>query len=260
VVVVDGDSVPQEALEQRSTPVTDRGLATTQPARQHVGARILLLSDDDVVTDLVTTPLGVAGLDVVRTTTAAEAQTRLRSTHLDLAVVDTRLPELRAVPRRPLGDTSIPVLFLVPDELLETMTTEVGVSGEDYLSMPFKIADLLVRVRLLTSGRGIDRHRRSLTQGDLRLEAASCRAWRGNRELDLTPAEFRLLWELTSHAGSVLSKEQIARRVWGEFRDDNAIERLVSRLRGKVERLGAREPEVIRTHRGFGYSVPRGEP
>jgi DNA-binding response OmpR family regulator len=85
---------------------------------------------------------------------------------------------------------------------------------------------------------------------DLALDDASCRARRGRRALDLTPAEYRLLRHLLDNAERVLSKEQIGRYVWGEGRADNAIEKLVSRLRRKVDR---EEPPLIHTRRGFGY-------
>ena len=85
---------------------------------------------------------------------------------------------------------------------------------------------------------------------DLALDDVTCQARRGARPLDLTPAEYRLLRHLLVNPGCVLSKEQISRHVWGEFRAGNAIEKLVSRLRHKVDQ---EEPALIHTRRGFGY-------
>ncbi len=92
--------------------------------------------------------------------------------------------------------------------------------------------------------------------GDLVLDDTVCRATRGTRALDLTPAEYRLLRHLLVNAPRVLSKEQIGRCVWGDHRGDNAIEQLVSRLRRKVDRDG---PALIHTRRGFGYWLGRAD-
>ncbi|NYI03518.1 response regulator transcription factor [Allostreptomyces psammosilenae] len=89
---------------------------------------------------------------------------------------------------------------------------------------------------------------------DLVIDDAACQARRGRRALDLTPAEYRLLRQMLLHAERVLSKEQISRSVWGESRADNAIEKLVSRLRRKVDRDG---PPLIHNRRGFGYWLGR---
>ena len=86
--------------------------------------------------------------------------------------------------------------------------------------------------------------------GDLVLDDATCQARRGTRQLDLTPAEYRLLSHLLANAERVLSKEQISGRVWGEYRANPAIEKLVSRLRRKVDQ---EQPALIHTRRGFGY-------
>ncbi|MFD9506739.1 winged helix-turn-helix domain-containing protein [Streptomyces mirabilis] len=88
--------------------------------------------------------------------------------------------------------------------------------------------------------------------GDLVLDDATCQARRGTRPLGLTPAEYRLLSHQMANAEHVLSKEQIGRYVWGEYRANPAIEKLVSRLRQKVDQ---EDPALIHTHRGFGYRL-----
>ncbi|WP_420802552.1 winged helix-turn-helix domain-containing protein [Streptomyces cavernae] len=74
----------------------------------------------------------------------------------------------------------------------------------------------------------------TLSYGDLVLDDVTCQARRGTRDLALTPAEHRLLRHLLCNAGKLLSKDQMGRHVWGEYRGGNAIEQLVSRLRRKV--------------------------
>ncbi|MFI8527329.1 response regulator transcription factor [Promicromonospora sukumoe] len=218
--------------------------------------RVLVVASDEELLDLLRTTLGLAGYDVEHASTGPEAVDRARTTPFDLLVVDTGLPGLRHIPRWAPQEREMPVLFLASGGQVDMVASEVGFSGDDYLSKPLRVGDLLARVRLLLRGApGVGRHK-VLAQGELRLDEATCQAWRGERELGLGPAEYRLLRALLTRAGTVLSKEQIAHRVWGEVRDDNAIERLVSRLRGKVDR---ESPALIRTQRGFGYSLGIGD-
>lgn len=216
------------------------------------GDRVLVVASDEDVLDVVLTTLGLAGYEVEHVGSGPEAVVRARSAPFDLLVVDTSMSGLRHIPRWAPQDREMPVLFLAPGNQVDVVASEVGLSGDDYLSKPLRVGDLLARVRLLLRGASTTGQHRLLVQGDLRLDESTCRAWRRQRELELGPAEYRLLRTLLVHAGTVLSKDQIARRVWGEVRDDNAIERLVSRLRRKVDREA---PAVIRTQRGFGYSL-----
>jgi two-component system OmpR family response regulator len=219
--------------------------------------RVLVVASDEDLLDLLLTTLGLAGYDVEHVGSGPEGVTRARTAQFDLLVVDTSMQGLRHIPRWAPQDREMPVLFLVPGDQIDMVASEVGFSGDDYLSKPLRVGDLLARVRLLLRGGGPSTgQHKVLVQGDLRLDEATCRAWRGERDLDLGPAEYRLLRILLLHVGTVLSKDQIARRVWGEVRDDNAIERLVSRLRRKVDR---ELPALIRTQRGFGYSLVVGD-
>jgi DNA-binding response OmpR family regulator len=111
---------------------------------------------------------------------------------------------------------------------------------------------VLARVDVLLRRRRPERQTSLPRYGDLVLDDATCRASRGPRPLDLTPAEYRLLHHLLVHAECVLSKEQISCHVWGDFRANEAIEKLISRLRRKVDSEPG-EPALIHTPRGFGY-------
>ncbi|MFC8797947.1 response regulator transcription factor [Promicromonospora sp. NPDC057138] len=231
-------------------------VAAGAPVAGAGSGRVLVVASDEDLLDLLLTTLGLAGYDVEQVGSGPEGVTRARAAQFDLLIVDTSLRGLRHIPRWAPQDREMPVLFLVPGDQIDMVASEVGFSGDDYLSKPLRVGDLLARVGLLLRGGSSAGQHKVLVQGDLRLDEATCRAWRGERDLDLGPAEYRLLRTLLLHAGTVLSKEQIARRVWGDVRDDNAIERLVSRLRRKVDR---EQPALIRTQRGFGYSLVVGD-
>lgn len=220
--------------------------------RRGNGEHILVVACDPEVVDVLCPTLELAGYRVDVTDTGEAAIDRMGRGGLHLVLVDTTLPDLSEIPRRRRGVDGPPVLFLVTGDYLDAVLPEVGLSGEDYIAKPVQITELLARVWLLIRGRSAGRSEPLLRYGDLALDDTSCRARRGERELDLTSAEYRLLRYLLINSGRVLSKEHIADHLWGELRGDNAIERLVSRLRRKVDGGG---PNLIRTHRGFGYAM-----
>ncbi|MEV8393828.1 response regulator transcription factor [Streptomyces sp. NPDC056650] len=234
-----------------------RGVGERPSAVRGDGQHVLVIVGDQEISDLLTTTLELAGYRVATARTGAEGMERVAGHRFDLLVLDTTLPDLNALARgrRRVADRP-PVLFLAMCEYLDSLLPELGPGREDYVTMPFRIAEVLARAQVLLRGRGRGRGpaRRGPCYGDLVLNDATCQAWRGPRALDLTPAEYRLLRHLLVNADQVLTKEQICRHVWGDGRADNAIEKLISRLRQKVDQ---EEPPLIHTRRGFGYLLGR---
>jgi DNA-binding response OmpR family regulator len=177
---------------------------------------------------------------------------RLTRQRFDLVVLDAALPDLPdlARGRRMAPADRPPLLFLASCDSLHRLLPELGLGEEDYVIKPVRVPEVLARAQVLLRRRCPGPRRGMPGYGDLLLDDTTCRARRGPRPLDLTPAEYRLLRHLLANAGRVLSKEQISRHVWGEFRGHQAIEKLVSRLRHKVDEEG---PALIHTRRGFGY-------
>jgi len=222
------------------------------------GQHLLVVVDDPRETELLTTTLGLAGYRVGTAGTGAEGMARLTRHRFDLVVWDAALPDQDSLARGrrlPAADRP-PMLFLATCDALQALVPELGPGTEDYVTKPLRIAEVLARTQVLLRGRPTGRHVARPSYGDLVLDDATCRARRGARPLDLTPAEYRLLRHLLANADHVLSKEQISRYVWGEYRGDQAIEKLVSRLRRKVDQ---EDPALIHTRRGFGYRLGRGE-
>ncbi|MEU6198882.1 response regulator transcription factor [Streptomyces sp. NPDC047061] len=217
------------------------------------GQRLLVAAGAPDAAGLLTSTLELAGYRTGAAGSGAEVAGRLAEHRFALAVVDAELPGLGDLARggrlRPAYRP--PVLLLVACESLARLVPELGTGERDYVTKPVRIAEVLARVEvLLRDVGGADLPGGTLDHADLVLDDGTCRARRGARTLDLTPAEYRLLRHLLVNSRTVLSKEQISNCVWGEFRDGNAIEQLVSRLRRKVDRSG---PALIHTRRGFGY-------
>ncbi|WP_030611361.1 response regulator transcription factor [Streptomyces fulvoviolaceus] len=216
------------------------------------GQHLLVVVDDPRETELLATTLGLAGYRVGTAGSGAEGMARVAQHRFDLVVWDAGLPNADALARgrRMAPADRPPLLFLATCDSLQTLVPELGPERADYVTKPLRIAEVLVRVQVLLGDSRPARRTDVPCYGDLLLDDAACRARRGPRPLDLTPAEYRLLRHLLANAEHVLSKEQICRYVWGDFRGDQAIEKLVSRLRRKVDQ---EEPALIHTRRGFGY-------
>ena len=221
-----------------------------QPATR--GERILLVEDEEPIRDLVATALRFTGFTVETAASGPEGLAQARNDAWHLLVVDVNLPGLDgfALCRklRDAGD-DVPVIFLTarddPADLREGFTG----GGDDYLTKPFSLEELVLRV-----GQGRSNERARLTIGDLTLDDDAHRVWRGEREVELSPTEYRLLRLLMRNAGRVLSRAQIIEQVWdyGYAIEPSGVETYISYLRRKLDDRDAR---LIRTVRGVGYAL-----
>ncbi|MCX4904613.1 response regulator transcription factor [Streptomyces sp. NBC_00878] len=233
--------------------VYETGAEASVPARGD-GQHVLVIVHDSAIAELLTTTLDLAGYRVTAVRSGAQGMARLAEHRFDLVVLDVSVPDIDDLGegRRFRPADRPPVLFLAAYQRLGLLVSELGLGESDYVTMPFRISEVLARAHVLLRGR--TPVRQGPRYGDLVLNDATCQAWRGRRALDLTPAEYRLLRHLLVNSERVLSKEQICRHVWGETRAGNAIEKLVSRLRRKVDQ---EQPPLIHTRRGFGYRLGR---
>ncbi|MFB6438077.1 response regulator transcription factor [Streptomyces sp. NPDC056411] len=220
------------------------------------GQRILVASGDPTLVDLLATTLELAGYQVATAGTGREVNEVLARLSADrlphLIVVDAALSDVHGLGAalRRLPTAPPRVLVLADSETLALLVSRLNPGVSDYVTKPFRVVEFLARTQTLLQGGGPAQRKAAPRYGDLVLDADKCLAWRGRRRLDLTPAEYRLLHHFLVNAEQVLSKAQIWRHVWGEARADSAIEKLVSRLRQKVDQ---EQPRLIHTHRGFGY-------
>ena len=220
--------------------------------------RILVVEDEESIRDLVTTALRFTGFTVETAATGPEGLVLARNEPWHVLVLDVNLPGLdgfslcRKV--REAGNEA-PVIFLTarddPADLREGFTG----GGDDYLTKPFSLEELVLRVEaLLRRGRGSADERARMTVGDVVLDDDAHRVWRAEREIDLSPTEYRLLRFLMLNAGRVLSRPRIIEHVWdyGYAIEPSGVETYISYLRRKLDDRDAR---LIRTVRGVGYSM-----
>ncbi|MGD9695219.1 MAG: response regulator transcription factor [Thermoleophilia bacterium] len=225
------------------------------------GARVLVVDDEESITQLLCTALRYEGFETAAAGTGREALAAADEFRPDLVLLDVMLPDIDGfeLHRRLTGGAvpRLPVVFLTARRDTDDRVRGLTIGGDDYVTKPFSLEELIARVRaVLRRTRGEEDDGRRLRVEDLELDEDTREVRRGDRLVDLTPTEFSLLRYLMANAGRVLSKAQILDHVWNyDFGgDSNVVETYISYLRKKVDRDA--EP-LIQTVRGFGYSLRR---
>ncbi|HXW36048.1 MAG TPA: response regulator transcription factor [Acidimicrobiales bacterium] len=221
--------------------------------------RILVVDDEQSITDLLSMALRYEGMDVEVARSGREAIDAVTAQRPQLVVLDVMMPDLDGfeVLRRLSAERAasrLPVLFLTARDSLEDKLRGFTLGGDDYMTKPFSVEELIVRLRAIlrrVHGEGDDG---KLSVGELELDEESHEVFRGPSRIELTPTEFKLLHYLMLNAGRVVSKSQILDRVWNYDFDGNAnvVEIYISYLRKKIDGSG---PRLIHTVRGVGYSL-----
>jgi DNA-binding response OmpR family regulator len=219
--------------------------------------RLLLVEDEVVIQGFLQRSLTEAGYQVEAAADAKSAERMSLESPHDILIVDLGLPDedgLSLILRlRQLG-LRAPVLILSARRSVDDRVRGLEQGGDDYLTKPFALAELLARVRnLVKRNNSSDVETTRLRVLDLELDLLRREASRSGEILNLTPQEFALLEYLCRNAGRVVTRSMILDGVWGMRiqPDTNVVDVHIYRLRGKVDTSG-RQP-LIRTLRGVGY-------
>ncbi len=223
--------------------------------------RILLLEDDESLTDGLLYSLKKNGFQVEAARTVSEALKNLsRADSYDLLILDVTLPDgtgFDVCERVRKQNQEIPILFLTASDEEVNIIRGLDSGGDDYMTKPFRLGELCSRIRALLrrAGAAGKENPAFLECGDVTVDLAGSRVSLKGRILDLTNAEYRLLCLLVRNAGRVVTRDTILDELWdgtGNFVDDNTLSVYVRRLREKVE-ADPSHPEHLTTVRGFGY-------
>ncbi len=219
--------------------------------------RLLLVEDELDIQTFLRNSLEEAGYEVDVAGSAAQAEDLATESAHDILIVDLGLPDRDGISLilrlREMG-ISAPVLILSARRSVDDRVRGLEQGGDDYLTKPFALAELLARLRnLLKRNSPAAGEATRLRVQDLELDLLRREAMRGGQVLQLTPQEFVLLEYLCRNAGRVVTRSMILDKVWGMRiqPDTNVVDVHIYRLRGKVDGKG--QQPLIRTLRGVGY-------
>ena len=224
--------------------------------------RILVVDDEAVLAELVSMALRYEGWEITTAADGASAVTAARDTRPDAVVLDVMLPDMTGL--EVLGQLrehspDLPVLLLTAKDAVEDRIAGLSAGGDDYVTKPFSIEEVVLRLRGLLRRTGVaeDTHSAKIVVGDLVLDEDSHDVTRDGEPITLTSTEFELLRLLMHNPKRVLSKAQILDRVWGyDFGGrSNIVELYISYLRKKID---SGRPPMIHTLRGAGYVLKPG--
>jgi two-component system OmpR family response regulator len=223
-------------------------------------AKVLVADDEEYIRDLVSSALRIAGFESMTADDGSRALAAVAAHRPDLLILDVGMPGLDGfeVCRRLRADgDATPVVFLTARDANEDKISGFTKGGDDYLTKPFSLEELIARVRaVLRRTRGTAEAVNRLQYADLEIDEDTMRVSRGGRPIQLSPTEYKLLRFLMVNRERVLSKSQILDHVWQyDFGGSGGVvENYISYLRKKVDDV---EPALIHTVRGFGYVLRR---
>ena len=222
--------------------------------------RILVVDDENSISELIATSLKFVGFDVRTAATGSQALQIAQEFKPHALILDVMLPDQNGfeVCRQIRSEgQKVGVLFLTAKDSVEDKIAGLTIGGDDYVTKPFSLEELVARLRALLRRTGvteIESDEEKIRFADLELDEATHEVRRAGNLVDLSPTEFLLLRYLMINADRVVSKSQILDHVWQyDFRGDMGIvETYVSYLRKKIDIY---EPALIHTVRGVGYRL-----
>ncbi len=220
--------------------------------------RILLLEDDLSLISGLEFSLKKNGFLVDIARAVHEALFLYRECHYDLLLLDLSLPDGCGFDlcKKVRTTSDVPIIFLTASDEEVNIVMGLDIGGDDYIIKPFKLNELVSRINaLLRRARLADPEPRELHSNNLTVKLLENRVYKGDQEIELTAAEYRLLTHLMRNPDIILTREVILDKLWdynGNFIDDNTLSVYVRRLRSKIED-DPENPKYLLTVRGLGY-------
>jgi len=220
-------------------------------------ANILLVEDEPNVAFVVSSALKLSNYSVMEARSGEEGLSLARRLPLDLAILDVMLPDLdgfEICQRLRSEGFEFPIIFLTARDATEDRIRGLTIGGDDYLTKPFSVEELVARVHVILRRTGKASLQQTYRCGPLTLDDSAHSVTRDGQRIDLSLTEFKLLRFLLRNAGRVLSRDQIIDHVWDYDFDgeSNIVETFIHTLRKKVD---GHEPRLIQTVRGVGYRL-----
>jgi two-component system phosphate regulon response regulator PhoB len=219
---------------------------------------ILVVEDEDAIREMLMMVLDQAGFVPIAAADAEDAQKSLDDNLPDLILLDWMLPGIsgvewaRRLKKEPIY-RDIPIILLTARGEEEDKVRGLEIGADDYVSKPFSPKELVARIRAVLRRSGKIQGQAQITLGDLMLDTEQHRLSIGDRQLEVSPTEFRLMHFFMTHPDKVYSRTQLLDQVWGRsvYIEERTIDVHIRRLRKILEEYG--REDLVQTVRGFGY-------
>ncbi len=222
---------------------------------------ILVVEDDITLSQGIEFTLSREDYKVHVAPTLEEARKLFKEISPDLILLDVMLPDGSGYDlcKWVRGISKVPVVFLTAcdDEVNVVLGLEIG--GDDYIAKPFRVRELVSRIKAVLRRHGVSDNT-EITSGNLRLDILKGKLWKDNKEIFVSPMEWKLLGVFLQNPQQLLTRNTILEKLWdvsGEFVDDNTLSVYIRRLREKIEDDPSK-PIYIETVRGMGYRWRQG--
>jgi two-component system KDP operon response regulator KdpE len=221
---------------------------------------VVLIEDEPQIRRFLRATLTSQGFRLFEAATGADGLVEVGARQPDVVIVDLGLPDMDGleVIRRLREWTGVPIIVLSARGQERDKVTALDAGADDYVSKPFGAGELLARLRVaLRHGAGASHEAdETFKVGELRVHLLRRQVLVDDREVHLTPIEFKLLTTLVRHAGKVVTHQQLLREVWGPLHTDQAhyVRVYMAHLRHKLEAEPAR-PRYLLTEPGVGYRL-----
>ncbi|CAG1017683.1 Phosphate regulon transcriptional regulatory protein PhoB [Burkholderiaceae bacterium] len=223
-------------------------------------SRVLVVEDESAIAELISINLRHAGYEVTTAATAEEAQAAIDAVLPELVLLDWMLPGQSGIAlakrwRSQVRTRDLPVIMLTARAEEADKIAGLDAGADDYLAKPFSPNELLARIRAVLRRKAPEALDSVVEVGGLRLDPSTRRVMRGETEVRIGPAEFRLLHFFMTHPERVHSRAQLLDRVWGDhvFIEERTVDVHVKRLREALEPVQC--ARMIETVRGAGYRL-----
>ena len=222
---------------------------------------VVLIEDEPQIRRFLRTTLGSQGYRLFEAGTGADGLVEAASRQPDVVIVDLGLPDMDGIDviRRLREWTNVPVIVLSARGQERDKVSALDAGADDYVSKPFGAGELLARIRVAlrhTAGASHEGDDAVFKVGDLRVDLLHRQVSVGEKEIHLTPIEYKLLTTLVRHAGKVVTHQHLLRDVWGPAHTEQAhyVRVYMAHLRHKLEAEPAR-PRYLLTEPGAGYRL-----
>lgn len=219
--------------------------------------KIFVLEDDSAIGIGLSYSLQNEGYSVSLASTVSQAFEIIGSEAFDLYLLDLTLPDGNGydICKKIKASGDYPVIFLTAYDDEINVVTGLELGADDYISKPFRVRELMARIKSVLRRYSKDCADGRITVGELTVNTNEAKVFVGGNEVILTAMEYRLLLAFINNRGKVLTRQKLLEEIWdvdGDFVNDNTLTVYIKRLRDKIE-ADAETPKYIQTVRSMGY-------